>query len=43
MCTMKGRNRKDLQKQRLYREAWAALLRLRTRSECPEDNLRERT
>ena len=25
----------------LNREAWDALLRLRTGSECPEDNLRE--
>ena len=30
-------------KQGLNREAWAALLRVRTRSECPEDNLRELT
>ena len=28
-------------KQRLGREAWAALLRVRTRPECPEGNLRE--
>ena len=27
----------------LNREAWDALLRLRTGSECPEDNLRELT
>ena len=26
--------------QGLNREAWAALLRVRTGSECPEDNLR---
>jgi len=30
-------------KWRLNREAWAALLRVRTRPECPEDNLRELT
>ena len=30
-------------KQGLNREAWAALLRVRTGSECPEDNLRELT
>ena len=30
-------------KQRLDREAWAALLRVRTRPECPEGNLRELT
>ena len=30
-------------KRRLNREAWAALLRVRTRPECPEDNLRELT
>ena len=30
-------------KQGLNREAWAALLRVRTRPECPEDNLRELT
>ena len=28
-------------KQGLNREAWAALLRVRTGSECPEGNLRE--
>ena len=28
-------------KQGLGREAWAALLRVRTRPECPEGNLRE--
>ena len=28
-------------KQGLNREAWAALLRVRTRPECPEGNLRE--
>ena len=28
-------------KQGLDREAWAALLRVRTRPECPEVNLRE--
>ena len=28
-------------KRGLNREAWAALLRVRTRPECPEDNLRE--
>ena len=28
-------------KQGLNREAWAALLRVRTGPECPEDNLRE--
>ena len=27
----------------LNREAWAALLRVRTGPECPEDNLRELT
>ena len=27
----------------LNREAWAALLRVRTRPECPEGNLRELT
>ena len=27
----------------LDREAWAALLRVRTGPECPEDNLRELT
>ena len=27
----------------LNREVWAALLRVRTRPECPEDNLRELT
>ena len=27
----------------LNREAWAAVLRVRTRPECPEDNLRELT
>ena len=27
----------------LSREAWAALLRIRTRPECPEGNLRELT
>ena len=30
-------------KQGLNREAWAALLRVRTRPECPEDSLRELT
>ena len=30
-------------KQRLNRGAQAALLRVRTRPECPEDNLRELT
>ena len=30
-------------KQRLGGEAWAALLRVRTRPECPEGNLRELT
>ena len=30
-------------KRKLNREAWAALLRVRTRPECPEDNLRELT
>ena len=30
-------------KQGLNREAWAALLRVRTRPECPESNLRELT
>ena len=30
-------------KQGLSREAWAALLRVRTRPECPKDNLRELT
>ena len=30
-------------KWRLNREAWAALLRVRTRPECPEGNLRELT
>ena len=30
-------------KQGLGREAWAALLRVRTRPECPQDNLRELT
>jgi len=30
-------------KQGLDREAWAALLRVRTRPECPEVNLRELT
>ena len=30
-------------KQGLGREAWAALLRVRTRTECPEGNLRELT
>ena len=30
-------------KQGLGREAWAALLRIRTRPECPEGNLREKT
>ena len=30
-------------KQGLGREAWAALLRVRTRPECPEGNLRELT
>ena len=30
-----------ISKQGLNREAWAALLRVRTRPECPEDNLRE--
>ena len=30
-------------KRELNREAWAALLRVRTRPECPEDNLRELT
>ena len=28
-------------KRGLNREAWAELLRVRTRPECPEDNLRE--
>ena len=28
-------------KWRLNREAWAALLRVRTRPECPQDNLKE--
>ena len=28
-------------KQGLNREAWAALFRVRTRSECPDDNLSE--
>ena len=28
-------------KQGLNREAWAALLRVRTRPECPEGNLRK--
>ena len=30
-------------KQELNREAWAALLRVRTRPECPEGNLSELT
>ena len=30
-------------KRGLDREAWAALLRVRTRPECPEGNLRELT
>ena len=30
-------------KLRLNRKAWAALLRVRTRPECPENNLRELT
>ena len=30
-------------KQGLKREAWPALLRVKTRTECPEDNLRELT
>ena len=30
-------------KQGLNREVWAALLRVRTRPECPEGNLRELT
>ena len=30
-------------KWRLNRETWAALLRVRPRPECPEDNLRELT
>ena len=30
-------------RQGLGREAWAALLRVRTRPECPKDNLRELT
>ena len=30
-------------KQGLNREVWAALLRVRTWPECPEDNLRELT
>ena len=30
-------------KRGLGREAWAALLRVRTRPECPEGNLREIT
>ena len=30
-------------KRKLNREAWAALLRVRTRPECPEGNLRELT
>ena len=30
-------------RQGLGREAWAALLRVGTRSECPESNLRELT
>ena len=30
-------------KRGLNREAWAALLRVRTGPECPEDNLRELT
>ena len=30
-------------KQELNREAWAALLRVRTRPECPEGNLRKLT
>ena len=30
-------------KRRLGREAWAALLRVRTGPECPEGNLRELT
>ena len=30
-------------KQRLNREAWATLLRVRTRTECPEGNPRELT
>ena len=28
-------------KQGLNREAWAAMLRVRTRTECPEGNLRQ--
>ena len=30
-------------KRELNREVWAALLRVRTRPECPEDNLRDLT
>ena len=30
-------------KRGMGREAWAALLRVRTRPECPESNLRELT
>ena len=32
-----------ISKQGLGREAWAALLRVRARPECPEGNLRELT
>ena len=32
-----------ISKQGLNREAWAALLRVRARPKCPEDNLRELT
>ena len=48
MCLMATSSREAAQmaasttsKQGLDREAWAALLRVRTRSECPEGNLKE--
>ena len=38
-----GRHGPATSKRGLGREAWAALLRVRTRPECPEGNLRKLT
>ena len=50
MCLMATPSREVAQtlasatsKQGLNKEVWAALLRIRIRPECPEDNLRELT
>ena len=41
MCLTTPRAHSRHQQAGLNREAWAALLRVRTEPECPEDNLRQ--